>query len=43
MQWKHCNIEKDVKNELEDLQSVLKIVSQMLKPTAKRVLYYCLS
>lgn len=43
MQWQNSNVEKKVKSELEDLTSVLEIISQLSKPEANRILQYCLN
>jgi len=43
MKFTNSNVESDVKDELGDLQSVLKIVAQLPAQTAKRILMYCLN
>jgi len=43
MRWTNSNVTSAVKDELEDLQSVIDVVSQLPVSTAKRILMYCLT
>jgi len=43
MKWIDSRVENEVKQELENLTTVLEIISQLPIDEAKRILLYCLS
>ena len=43
MKWSDINIEEEVKDELNDLSTVLNLIAQLPHKRAYRILHYCLA